>query len=49
MMAPFADTINHHNVDSGYDIIKAEWRLLTLDQRSKLFPETEVKDKPAKS
>jgi len=23
MMAPFADTINHHNVDSSYDIVKA--------------------------
>ena len=22
-MAPFADTINHHNVDSSYDILKA--------------------------
>ena len=31
-MAPFSDTINHHNVDSSYDVIKAEWRPLPLDR-----------------
>ena len=39
MMAPFADTINHHNVDSCYDIIKAEWRPLPLDDLQDRFPE----------
>mmetsp|Transcript_41062 Transcript_41062/g.53849 ORF Transcript_41062/g.53849 Transcript_41062/m.53849 type:complete len:151 (+) Transcript_41062:535-987(+) len=36
-MAPFADTINHHNVDSSYDLIKAEWRPLPLDDKLSRF------------
>ena len=39
MMIPFADTINHHNVDSSYDIIKAEWRTLPLDGLYRRYPE----------
>ena len=42
MMAPFADTINHHNVDSSYDIIKSEWRPISLDERERYFPETNL-------
>ena len=32
-MAPFSDTINHHNVDSSYDVIKAEWRPVSFIER----------------
>ena len=36
-MAPFSDTINHHNVDSSYDIIKAEWRPIPYAERVEDF------------
>ena len=33
MMVPFADCINHHNVDSSYEMIRKSWPPLSLDQR----------------
>ena len=38
-MAPFCDTINHHNVDSSYDVIKAEWRPLSFLERMQRYPD----------
>ena len=38
-MAPFCDTINHHNVDSSYDVIKAEWRPLSFIERMQRYPD----------
>ena len=40
-MAPFCDTINHHNVDSSYDVIKAEWRPISFIERMQRFPDPE--------
>lgn len=40
-MAPFSDTINHHNVDSSYDIVKAEWRPLSFIERMQRYPDPE--------
>ena len=39
LMVPFADTINHHNVDSGYDIIKAEWKPMPLEENLRRYPD----------
>ena len=36
---PFADCINHHNVDSSYEFIKAEWQPISIDKRHKRFKE----------
>ena len=36
-LVPFADCINHHNVDSSYDMIKAEWKPMTLAERQEKF------------
>ena len=41
-MAPFCDTINHHNVDSSYDVIKAEWRPLTFIERMQRYPDPQM-------
>jgi len=38
LMAPFCDTINHHNVDSSYDVIKAEWRPISCIEHQQRFP-----------
>ena len=38
-MAPFSDTINHHNVDSSYDVIKAEWRPISFIERMQRYPD----------
>ena len=40
-MAPFSDTINHHNVDSSYDVIKAEWRPISFIERMQRYPDPE--------
>ena len=37
-MAPFSDTINHHNVDSSYDVIKAEWKPMPIEEKLQRFP-----------
>ena len=36
-LVPFADCINHHNVDSSYDMIKAEWMPMTVLEREEKF------------
>jgi hypothetical protein len=33
MMVPFADCINHHNVDSSYEMVRKCWPPLSLEQR----------------
>ena len=38
-LIPFADCINHHNVDSSYDMIHADWRPMTLQQYQQAFEE----------
>ena len=36
-LIPFADCINHHNVDSSYDLIKAEWKPISVEQYQNQF------------
>ena len=36
---PFVDCINHHNVDSSYEMIKADWKPLSLNERLMRFKE----------
>jgi len=33
-MVPFADCINHHNVDSSYEMIRKDWKPMSVDERS---------------
>lgn len=33
MMVPFADCINHHNVDSSYEMVRKCWPPLSLEER----------------
>ena len=37
-MVPFSDTINHHNVDSSYDLVKAEWKPISYVEKMQRFP-----------
>lgn len=37
MMIPFADCINHHNVDSSYELIHSDWPPLSLKEREAKF------------
>lgn len=37
MMVPFADCINHHNVDSSYEMVRKCWRPYSLEERKSLF------------
>ena len=37
MMIPFADCINHHNVDSSYELIHSDWPPLSLKEREARF------------
>ena len=36
-LIPFADCINHHNVDSSYDLIKKEWKPISVEQYQNQF------------
>ena len=36
-LIPFADCINHHNVDSSYDLIKSEWKPMSVEQYHEKF------------
>ena len=46
-LIPFADCINHHNVDSSYDVIKAEWEPISLKEKLERFPEKDDADEEA--
>ena len=39
MMVPFADCINHHNVDSSYEMIRKCWPPYSLEKRKSKFAE----------
>ena len=41
-MVPFSDCINHHNVDSSYDMIHARWKPLSIKERLERFPDDKI-------
>ena len=43
-LVPFADCINHHNVDSSYDMINAEWKPLSYSERNRNYPDLVMDD-----
>ena len=38
MVVPFADCINHHNVDSTYEMFKPEWHSLNNNAKTMFVP-----------
>ena len=47
-LIPFADCINHHNVDSGYEFIKKEWKPISIEQYHERFDQNKTIVTPEK-